>query len=315
MKPTRLSIAQIMCRYLPPILAQTVRNWVYPQALAFSDDYTYIVSSQTGSSFTSSTGDFHGHVFAVHGYFNWRAWAIARVICNPGDTILEVGANIGTETVGFADIVGCRGHVFAFEPLPSNIEASTKSLKLRTCPNVTLMPIALSDRNENIAFRVPESQYSSGTGRILSNNATPQIDIILVECRSLDSLQESILPASFVFMDVEGAEYSVLKGGQTYFQTHKPAMIVEASAKHLKHFDLTLRNLYDYLGELGYVIFDITRFGLAPVRPEDFSTSTSDWLCIQEAQVAEMIPKIKRALLLSAFMPCIPGLNPISRKG
>ena len=40
---------------------------------------------------------------------------------NNGDVILEVGANVGTETVSYADIVGPDGIVHAFEPVPSNV--------------------------------------------------------------------------------------------------------------------------------------------------------------------------------------------------
>ena len=35
---------------------------------------------------------------------------------NPGDTVIEVGANIGGHTVGLAKRVGPQGLVIAFEP-------------------------------------------------------------------------------------------------------------------------------------------------------------------------------------------------------
>ena len=59
--------------------------------------------------------------FAVHGYFYCTAWGITLAIFAPGDTIVEVGANVGTETIGFSDIVGRSGRVIAFEPVPANI--------------------------------------------------------------------------------------------------------------------------------------------------------------------------------------------------
>src|SRR5690606_10295851 len=123
MKPIRLSLAQTLCRYLPPILSQRVRSKIYPISVAYSDDYQFSVQSLTGSMFESRTSEYHGYKFAVHGYLYWRAWAIALAICEPGDTIIEIGANIGTETVGFADIVGGEGRVFAFEPFPDNVQS------------------------------------------------------------------------------------------------------------------------------------------------------------------------------------------------
>lgn len=57
-----------------------------------------------------TTRDFHLHVLAIHGYYDWRVLVIAGAICSQGDTIVEVGANVGTETLGFADIVGVGAH-------------------------------------------------------------------------------------------------------------------------------------------------------------------------------------------------------------
>ena len=44
--------------------------------------------------------------------------AIAKTVCQKKGSIIEVGANIGTETIGFTDIVENNHQVYAFEPVP-----------------------------------------------------------------------------------------------------------------------------------------------------------------------------------------------------
>jgi FkbM family methyltransferase len=314
MQPTRLSLAQAICRHLPPFLSQRARAWLYPQALAHADNYTFVTNSQTGSRFTSTTADIHGYPFAVYGYSNWRAWAIALAVCKPGDTIIEVGANVGTETVGFADIVGCEGRVVAFEPLPSNLEALERVRALQHCQNIALFPMALSDKNTRLPFSVPATQQASGTGRLLSDSEAHGVNTLEVECRTLDSMQAELGAAAFVFMDTEGAEYSILRGGQAWFGTHQPVLVLEAGANQLKKQGLTLQALYDEVTRLGYAVFDIARFGLSPVTPGSFKTSATNWLCLPTTRAADLLPRLRRSLTLCGWMPCVPLLNPMTRK-
>jgi FkbM family methyltransferase len=316
MKPMRLSVAQAVCRYLPPLISPRVRAFLYPQSRAYSDNYRITTNSQTGSPFSSTTGDYQGYRFAVHGYLNWRAWAIALAVCAPGDTILEIGANIGTETVGFADIVGCSGHVFAFEPLPSNYQALTRTLKLRHCENVTLFPFALSDKRGSIFFKIPVNQHSSGEGRIVEsiNQVSGSPNLIKIESYTLDSLKEEVGKASLVFMDAEGSEYSIIRGGYHYFRDYKPAIILEAGTKQLGQHGLTLQDLYDEVTGLEYAIFDIARFGLKPVTPQTFSFSTMNWLCIPASKQPCLITHIQKQLFLCGLMPCVRFCNPLSKK-
>ena len=49
----------------------------------------------------------------------WVDRTLAR-LARPGDTAIDVGANIGTTTLCLARSVGAAGRVIAFEPLPSN---------------------------------------------------------------------------------------------------------------------------------------------------------------------------------------------------
>ena len=139
-------------------------------------------------------------------------------------------------------------------------------------------------------------------------------DLIEVECHTLDHLEAQIPGARLIFMDVEGSEYSVLKGGHDYITTHSPILVMEAGPKQLGHHQVTLLDLYNELQSLNYSAFEITRFGLKRVLPDSFPSYTSNWLCIPEAKVESIVPRVKRMLLLCGFMPCVRHINPLCVK-
>jgi FkbM family methyltransferase len=71
---------------------------------------------------------------------------VPEYVAGPGDTILDVGAHIGT----FALLASSKvpnGHVYTVEPSEENFNLLRINLTLNKCENVTPQRIALSDRD------------------------------------------------------------------------------------------------------------------------------------------------------------------------
>jgi hypothetical protein len=113
------------------------------------------VRALTGSFVLIRPTDRQTRIFSVLGYLDWRLWAAAVALCEPGDTIVEAGANVGMETVGFSDIVGGDGKVVAFEPVPSSLDALRDSLLIARHRNVEMLPFALGDAELMARLEVP----------------------------------------------------------------------------------------------------------------------------------------------------------------
>lgn len=310
-KPLRFALAQRLCRPLPPILAQRLRCWVYPRSRAFRDDWPFVVAAQTGSLLKGSTSDFHGYPFSVHGYFDWRNWAIARALCSRGDVIVEIGANVGTETVGFADIVGPSGKVFAFEPLPSNVAALKSTLRLNGQRNVTVLPLAVGDRAATSAFAIPPNKHASGSGFVLCQGDPRDGRTIQVKCVTLDSLGEKIGPTRLVFVDAEGSEPAILRGGRTYVSRYRPDLVLEASPQLLARGGYRIDDLCTELAKLSYQAYRVSRLGLK--KPAVCPTAkAANWLCLHESRLGA-VKAVERSLRRCGLLPCLPGLNPLTR--
>src|SRR5215468_7512792 len=70
---------------------------------------------------------------------------IIRRYVSPGDTVYDVGANLGYVSLSLAKRVGPKGRVFAFEPLPANIESFRRTIEASRLTTVTLLDAAASD--------------------------------------------------------------------------------------------------------------------------------------------------------------------------
>src|SRR6266540_3023338 len=62
---------------------------------------------------------------AVERHREWVNWdkRIYLSFVRSGETVLDVGANVGAHTVFFSHLVGPRGRVYSFEPVPANVTA------------------------------------------------------------------------------------------------------------------------------------------------------------------------------------------------
>ena len=311
MKWTRFELAQRICRPLPPIIAQRLRTWLYPIDRARRDAHECAVKAQTGSILDGNTKDWHFYRFSIHGYNDWRNVAATLVLAAEGDVIIEVGSNIGTETISFADIVGKDGVVHAFEPLPSHVTALRRANERSRYRNIVVHPCALSDRCGVVPFVVPP-EHASGIGHVVHGDAQAQSATLQVQVATLDTLTEEIGSARLIILDIEGEEVNFLKGAKEYLQTHRPRLVLEASPRLLQRAGTSLEDLYERLEDLGYSVYCMKRFGLGRVTP-GMQYEAQNWVCLSESDKM-LSRRVSRYIVSCALLPCVRGVNPLSRR-
>lgn len=123
----------------------------------------------------------------------------------PGHCVWDVGANVGYYTRLFAERVGNRGRVFAFEPSPVNYMHLCDACG--TIPQVKLLQIGLGRQDEKRMLRQGLDGLGA-TSRISSAGGTS------VEIRSGESLLASgdAKRPNVIKIDVEGFELEVIEG-------------------------------------------------------------------------------------------------------
>lgn len=130
--------------------------------------------------------------------------SLFRDYCRPGETVVDVGANIGEVSIVLSQGVGDSGRVIAFEPHPRIFTFLTGNLALNKCTNVTPKNLALG--SEPGIVRMSDDKRDD-MNRVTASGA------IEVACSTLDvELPDG--PIAFLKVDVEGFELSVLKGAR-----------------------------------------------------------------------------------------------------
>jgi FkbM family methyltransferase len=157
--------------------------------------------------------------------------AISAMV-RPGDVVYDVGAHLGSLTLGAARLVGTSGRVVAFDGDPDNVERLRQN-SLRNHFGDRVQPIHaavwshLSDAG--IPFRRGKDQATHGG--VEADGQRPVLgdgEIISVPVTTLDDFAASGGPVpQLIKIDVEGGEYEVLRGGTSLFAKQRPLIIVE----------------------------------------------------------------------------------------
>lgn len=201
---------------------------------------------------------------------------IYNFLLKPGDVFLDIGANIGWNTVFASFAVESHGSVYAFEPEDKNFFRLENNISLNNLGNVIPIKMALSDKTG--LGKLSKSNNNFGNHILNANgiNVSTHPDIVDVEVSTLDDIiqQYKIDPAriKLIKLDTEGSEIAVLQGGSRFIKEYRPNIIFEFSPSLLKicgysPFDvLSFIDRYDYTP---YVINDINidnpKYELTPI--------------------------------------------------
>lgn len=150
-----------------------------------------------------------------------------------GDTVLDIGANIGHYTIRLSELVGPAGRVIAFEPVPATFELLSANSRLFAHENITLFNAAASDSTAFIGMSIPILE--SGLSNYYMANISEDVGALTVMCMPVDALNLSG-SVSLIKIDAEGHEISVLRGMQQLLTHTAPVLIVEGNSQEVESF-------------------------------------------------------------------------------
>jgi FkbM family methyltransferase len=165
----------------------------------------------------------------------------------PGDTFLDVGANVGSYTLVAAAMVGREGHVHAFEPSGEALPFLKENIELNGLGDlVSVHEVAASEDSGEVSF---------ATGRDTQNRIQPagsgSSARITVPTERVDRLVSSERLA-LGKIDVEGAEAMVLRGCTELLEHGCPPIWILELNKSLTDYGDGEAGLEAWLAERGY---------------------------------------------------------------
>ncbi len=186
------------------------------------------------------------HLMYRSEWFDWDMLHFLQAYLQPSDHFLDIGANTGLHTLLASTRIDptAGGRLTCLEPHPLNVQRLENTLKINALDHATVHPIAASDTNGTL--------YLTGSDVFahlsLSNSATSAIPV--TTARLDDLLSDSPIHACKI--DVEGAEWQVLRGATRLIESgHLPLLILEWRG-HLENFGQTAPDFTAWLQSQNY---------------------------------------------------------------
>ena len=192
-------------------------------------------------------------------FFLYRALGIGRTgraleynyhlqqLVKEGDTVIDIGANLGYYTRPLADIVGATGEVYAVEPVPVIFSVLKRNVGGRK--NVTLLNYALGSEERTVEMAndsVAAAGYF-GTGRNFVSDGELSGDAIRFSAQMVrgSRLFADLKRIDFIKCDIEGYERVVIPELQPLIERHHPTVLIETDGE-------TRQEIIRMFSQMGY---------------------------------------------------------------
>lgn len=199
-----LSMDDILEKYSDAIIVIATRNYVsevYEQLLVYGFDRKNV---------------FYPKYKKLHGTRGKQYFDLANMKCEENEVFIDGGGLDGMNSVQFAQWSNNEySEIYIFDPDKKCGEKIERNIEKYGLKNVTFIPKGLSDKDETLRF------ISDGMGSsTISDQGSDTVDVT-----SIDNVLKG-RKATFIKMDIEGAEYAALIGAQETIKKWHPKLAI-----------------------------------------------------------------------------------------
>ena len=174
-----------------------------------------------------------------------------------GDVAIDIGAHFGFFTLLMADMVGPKGQVHSFEPIPSTFKILSKNVA--ELSNTKINRKAIWRLNETLYLNdyglnaSAFNSYREPRGYDIENNKSNKVK---AEAIKLDEYvkNNNIIP-KFIKIDAESTEYEVLLGMNYILKNIKPIICLEIGDLGVVGARKS-KDVIKYILDYGYEVFE-----------------------------------------------------------
>ena len=176
---------------------------------------------------------------------------------NQDSVIFDIGANVGYFSFLLAEKIDFKGSMYLFEPLPNLANLCEETF--RDAPYESqVFNYGLSDKDSEMDIFVA-SNGNLGWNTIVQSKTSEDMEKVRIKLKQFEKCNIDATP-TFIKIDVEGAEYLVLRGMLESFRKWEtlPAILCEVGwGNSHPQWDEELE-VFEELKKIGYSICDLT---------------------------------------------------------
>lgn len=166
---------------------------------------------------------------------------------------LDVGANRGDYVFVLENSQKCAA-IHAFEPIP---ELNQQLHNL--FPNIKVHALAISDKAGKSVFKIPyiQERYFDTRGTLEDFEEQGQTGTrnIEVNITTLDEFceKQQLSKVDFIKIDIEGHEFSAIKGATTTLAKKRPICMIEIEQRH--HAHIAIQEIIEFVEKWDYMTY------------------------------------------------------------
>jgi len=160
-----------------------------------------------------------------------------RGLLQPGDSVIDIGANLGVYALSMARVVGDSGEVTAFEPASQTAALLRQSARLNGFQQLTVLQQGVAASSGEACLAIGDD---SELNQLISEEPAGGSSET-VALTSLDDWLEtrkSRAAISFLKIDAEGQELNILRGARRFLQEQEPLILFEIKHGAALHLEL-----------------------------------------------------------------------------
>ena len=206
----------------------------------------------------------------IRGTYEVEELDFVRRTVGPGQTVLDIGANIGLFTVTMASLTGPTGKVYAFEPLKDPAAMAARSVAENHFEDrVVIERVAVGDKAGSAQLISAAKTTNAGGAYLKAGHVPSGHDVTEVKLITLDAYPLR-RPLHFIKIDVEGAELMAFRGARQLLKEDRPVILSELHPAQLsKVSGCTAAEFVAELESYNYKCQELRGHDLVPVNLED----------------------------------------------
>lgn len=177
---------------------------------------------------------------------------VAGLVVSEGDTVIDVGANLGLYSILVSGWISSSGRIHAFEPNPDMCSLLAENVRLNGLTNIEINSLAVSDNVGEGVLHVNRESALSSMGETKRGSVARDERILIT---TLDDYvkQHNLSCVDFLKIDVEGFEGHVLRGARSMLANQSDLVILcELSAKNFGPLGFSVGDVLGMMDSLGY---------------------------------------------------------------
>ncbi|HNB81001.1 MAG TPA: FkbM family methyltransferase [Chitinophagaceae bacterium] len=205
-------------------------------------------------------------------------------LIQPGDVVVDLGANLGYYTRIFCRLLKGKGKVIAIEPVKPFYE--TVAWATSSYPNKTLYNYALGLKDDTITLSTPgEYGYLRAGLSHVVNEETQSSDFVFeAKMKRASELLGNESRIDYIKCDIEGYEEFVLPEMRAVIEKHQPVLQIESWGKHLEV-------VQQMMNELNYRRYSVYKGKL--ILEFDNDIEHGDYLFLPSGKEATILQTLK----------------------